>query len=44
MERTCIKIWTEMGIKYFKYSDGSEFKQLSRNCNGIMSTWLVRVK
>ena len=44
MERTCVKIWTERGIKYFKYSDGSEFKQLSSNCNGIMSTGLKRVK
>ena len=44
MERKCVKIWTEMGIKYFKYSDGSEYKQLSRSCNGIMSTCLVRVK
>lgn len=41
---SCIKIWVEMSIKYFKYSDGSEYKQLSRNCNGIMSTWLKRVK
>ena len=33
-----------MGVKYFKYSDGSEYKQLSINCNGIMSTGLKRVK
>ena len=44
MERKCVKICTEMGVKYFKYSDGSEYKQLSRNCSGITSTWLKRVK
>ena len=44
MELKCIRIWVEMGTKYFKYSDGSEFKQINRYCNGVMSSWLERIK